>query len=100
MPVKRVALFRFVRTVPDTRTCYPWSMKVTASRLRENVYSILDQALETGVPVEIVRKGRILRIVPDHKPSKLARLKKRSCVVGNPDSIVHMNWLKEWSELK
>lgn len=75
-------------------------MKVTASQLRQNVYSILDETLETGVPVEIVRKGRVLRIVPDQKPSKLARLKKRACIVGDPDSIVHMNWLKEWSETK
>jgi hypothetical protein len=40
----------------------------------------------------------VLRIMPDQKPSKLARLKKRACVVGDLDSIVHMNWLKEWSE--
>jgi antitoxin (DNA-binding transcriptional repressor) of toxin-antitoxin stability system len=75
-------------------------MKVTASQLRQDVYSILDEALETGVPVEIVRKGRTLRIVPDKKPSKLARLKKRSCIIGDPESIIHMDWSKEWSELK
>jgi prevent-host-death family protein len=75
-------------------------VKVTASQLRQNVYSILDETLETGVPVEIVRKGRVLRIVPDLKPSKLARLKKRACINGDPDSIIHMDWLKEWSETK
>jgi hypothetical protein len=64
------------------------------------VYSILDETLETGLPVEIVRKGRVLRIVPDRKPSKLARLKKRPCIAGDLDSIVHMNWLKEWPETK
>jgi hypothetical protein len=75
-------------------------MKVTASKLRDNIYNILDQALETGVPVEVERKGRILRIVPESKPSKLAKLKKRDCIVGDPESIVHMDWLNEWSELK
>jgi antitoxin (DNA-binding transcriptional repressor) of toxin-antitoxin stability system len=75
-------------------------MKVTASKLRENIYNILDQALETGVPIEVERKGRILRIVPQQKPSKLDKLKKRNCLVGDPESIVHMDWLKEWSELK
>jgi hypothetical protein len=74
-------------------------MKVTASQLRQNIYSILDEALATGAPVEIVRKGRTLHIVPDQPASKLARLKKRPCVVGHPESIVHMNWLKEWSEV-
>lgn len=75
-------------------------MKVTASQLRQDIYSILDTALETGVPVEIVRKGRLLKIVPEQKPSKLARLKKRACVTGDLDSIVHMDWSKEWSETK
>jgi len=75
-------------------------MKITASKLRENVYNILDQALETGVPIEVERKGRILKIVPETKPSKLAKLKKRNYLVGDPESIVHMDWLHEWSELK
>jgi len=75
-------------------------MKITASKLRENIYNILDHALETGVAVEVERKGRILKIVPEAKPSKLAKLKKRDCLVGDPESIVHMDWLKEWSELK
>jgi hypothetical protein len=83
-----------------SRTCYAINMKVTASRLRENIYSILDQVAETGVPVEIERKGRILRIVADQKPSKLDRLKKRSLIVGNPDDLTHMDWSTEWSELK
>ena len=75
-------------------------MKVTASKLRENIYSILDQALETGVPVEVIRKGKILKIVPEVKPDKLSRLKKRNCIVGDPEDIVHMDWLHEWTELK
>jgi prevent-host-death family protein len=75
-------------------------MRVTASKLRENIYGILDQALETGVPVEVVRKGKVLRIVPETKPNKLSRLKKRNYLVGDPEDIVHMDWLSEWSELK
>jgi hypothetical protein len=75
-------------------------VKITASKLRENIYSILDQALETGVPVEVIRKGKVLKIVPEVKPDKLSRLKKRKCIIGNPDDIVHMDWLSEWTELK
>lgn len=77
-----------------------WSMPVTASKLRENVYQILDEALATGAPVEILRKGRVLRIVPDQPVSKLARLKKRDIFVGDPDDIIGMDWSKEWTELK
>jgi antitoxin (DNA-binding transcriptional repressor) of toxin-antitoxin stability system len=75
-------------------------MPVTASKLRENVYQILDEALATGAPVEILRKGRVLRIVPDQPVSKLARLKKRDIFVGDPDDIIGMDWSKEWTELK
>jgi antitoxin (DNA-binding transcriptional repressor) of toxin-antitoxin stability system len=75
-------------------------MKVTATRLRENIYSILDQVAETGEPVEIERKGKILRIVADQKPSKLDRIKKKDYLIGDLDSIIHMDWSKEWSELK
>jgi hypothetical protein len=75
-------------------------MRVTASKLRENIYRILDQAIETGQPVEIERKGVVLRIVTDPPPSKLARLKKRSVFVGDPDDIIGMDWSREWSELK
>jgi hypothetical protein len=75
-------------------------VKITASKLRENIYSILDQALETGVPVEVIRKGKVLKIVPEVKPDKLSRLKKRKCIIGDPDDIVHMDWLSEWTELK
>jgi hypothetical protein len=37
------------------------AVPVTASKLRENIYRILDQVLETGVPVEIERRGRASR---------------------------------------
>jgi hypothetical protein len=75
-------------------------MAITASKLRENVYAVLDQVIETGVPVEIRRKGALLRIGPDKPRSKLSRLKKRDCIIGDPQDLVHMNWLDLWSERK
>jgi antitoxin (DNA-binding transcriptional repressor) of toxin-antitoxin stability system len=76
-------------------------MRVTASKLRENVYQILDEAIETGVPVEVIRKGKVLKIVPDKPVSKLDRLKKRKNVfVGDVEDIIGMDWSKEWTELK
>jgi len=75
-------------------------MRVTASKLRENIYRILDEAIETGVPVEVVRKGVVLRIVPEKPRSKLDGLKKRSVFVGDPDDIIGMDWSSEWTELK
>jgi prevent-host-death family protein len=75
-------------------------MRVTASKLRADVYNILDEALKTGIPVEVVRKGRVLRIVPETKPDKLSRLKKRDYIVGDSEDFVHIDWTNEWSEMK
>ena len=75
-------------------------MPITASKLRENVYRILDEAIESGKPIEVVRKGTVLTIVPPQRVSKLANLKKRPGLVGDPDDIVSIDWSKEWTELK
>jgi hypothetical protein len=45
-------------------------------------------------------EGRSIKIVPDQKPSKLRRLKKRTYPLDDPESLVHMDWLHEWSEMK
>ena len=73
-------------------------MRMTASRLRENIYIALDQVLETGIPAEIQRKGKILKIVPPAGQSKLNNLKKHNILKGNPEDIVHMDWSNEWKE--
>jgi antitoxin (DNA-binding transcriptional repressor) of toxin-antitoxin stability system len=75
-------------------------MAITASKLRENIYKILDEAVETGVPIEVVRKGIVLRIVADTRPLKLSRLKKRTAFVGDPDDIFKIDWRSEWTALK
>jgi antitoxin (DNA-binding transcriptional repressor) of toxin-antitoxin stability system len=72
-------------------------MPVTASELRANIYKILDSALETGLPVEVERKGKILRIIPVGEPSKLSRLPRRSDFIrGEAGDLVHMDWSSEW----
>jgi prevent-host-death family protein len=71
-------------------------MRVTAAKLRADLYNILDESLKTGLPIKVVRKGRVLKIVPKSKPDKLSRLKKRDYIVGDPEDFVHI----EWSELK
>ena len=71
-------------------------MIVTASKLRANIYNVLDKVLETGVAVEINRKGRILKIIPTGRPSKLSNLKNHHTLNVDPDDIVHMDWSSEW----
>jgi hypothetical protein len=71
-------------------------LPVTASKLRESIYRILDQVLETGVPVEIERRGKILLIVPAEPASKLTNLKRRSYLRSDPERLVHIDWSGEW----
>src|SRR5438132_542292 len=76
----------YVRSVGLVRMIYSRMenvMRITASKLRENVYRILDEVVETGVPVEVVRKGAVVRIVAEKPVSKLARLKKRKVFIGD-----------------
>lgn len=75
-------------------------MTVSASELRQNIYRVLDEILETGVPVEIERHGRRLRIVPDEAPAKLDRLTAHpDYIVGNPEDLVHLDWSEYWKGL-
>ena len=70
--------------------------RLSASKLREDIYRILDRVRETGRPVEIDRKGTVLKIVGPVPGSRLSGLKKRPVLKVPPDAIVHMNWKKEW----
>lgn len=72
-------------------------MLVTASRLRADVYRLLDLVLETGEVIEIERHGRRLRIVADDPPSKLDRLVQRPVIDGDPEDLVHRDWSDEWT---
>lgn len=71
-------------------------MRLTASKLRQDIYRILDRILESGQPVEIERKGRLLRIVPDEPPDRLAKLRPRPYLRCDPEELVHLDWSAEW----
>ena len=75
-------------------------MKLSASKLRQNLYQVLDEVLEKGTPVEIERKGKILKIVPGKSESKLMNLEPHDTIIGDPESIVNIDWSKEWTEVK
>ena len=76
-------------------------MPLTASKLRENIYAILDKILASGEPIEIERRGRTLRIEAVDARSRLDRLVRRpDAILGDPDDLVELDWSAEWSELK
>ncbi len=70
---------------------------ITATRLRQNLYSILDQVIDSGLPVEIERRGQRLRIVPAQATRKLDRLERRPVINGDPEALVHVDWSDAWS---
>lgn len=67
------------------------------SRLRANLYQVVDRVLETGEPVEIERHGRRVRIVSVESAGRLAALRPHpGYIEGDPESLVHMDWSDEW----
>lgn len=74
-------------------------MTMTVTQLRSNLYKILDQVIETQKPIKIMRKGQMLKIMPEKKKprSKLENLKPHPNVVcGDLDSFVHIDWSSNW----
>lgn len=72
-------------------------MPLTATDLRSNLYRILDRVLETGEPVAIIRRGRVIRIVPDGARVDLDALEPHpDAIVGDADDLIHQDWSGEW----
>lgn len=71
--------------------------KLTLTTLRHRLFEVADRVLETGVPVAIERRGRTLLLAPQAGPSKLARLKRRKLIKGDPKSLVDVKAGK-WRE--
>lgn len=69
---------------------------LSPSRLRANLYRILDQVLATGRPVHGVRRGRLLRITPEGQ-GRLHLLRPHpEYLDGDPEEPVHLDWSDRW----
>jgi hypothetical protein len=74
------------------------ALATTASKLRANIYRMLDEVLETGQPLEIERNGKTLVIAPKQEQSIWDRLPRREgFIVGDPDELIHIDWSSEWN---
>lgn len=71
-------------------------MELTASKLRQDIYRILDEVLETGIPAVIKRRGKTLKIIPEEPKSKFDNLIKREVTEGDPHDYVHLDWSGDW----
>jgi len=71
---------------------------ITVTELRGNIYNLLDEVLNTGIPIEINKGGKKLKIIPVGKANKLQNLVSRPNVIkGNSDDLVDISWEKEVS---
>lgn len=67
--------------------------QVTPTELRGDLYNLLDEVLDTGIPLEINRGGKRLRILPLEEPNKLKNLVHRpGVIIGDPEELVSINW--------
>ena len=69
---------------------------VTATELRTNIYQLIDEVLETRLPLEVTKNGQKLKLVPPERANKLAALEPHpDPVIGDPDDLVNMSWEDE-----
>jgi hypothetical protein len=72
--------------------------RVTASGLRKDIYRLLDHVLETGTPLEIERKGKVLKIVLEEPVDRLQTLPRREgFILGDPEALADLDWSSEWN---
>lgn len=73
-------------------------MSLSLVELRVDLYKVVDQIIETGIPVEIQRNGHKIKIILADGPSKLDRLVYRPDVLNeDPENLVHSDWTKDSS---
>ena len=82
------------------------TMKVTSTEFRKNLFQIVERSLQ-GEFVEVAHKGRLVRLVPGDKPSKMARLIARDTITGTLadleqaqnelDSQMRSSWEQKWA---
>jgi prevent-host-death family protein len=70
--------------------------KVTLVELSNNIECLLDEVLQTGIPIEINKNGKRLKIVLADQKDKLENLTfKPDAIQGNPDDLVNISWEQE-----
>ncbi|MBD3305053.1 type II toxin-antitoxin system Phd/YefM family antitoxin [candidate division KSB3 bacterium] len=68
---------------------------ISDTKIGKEIYHLLEQVIETHIPVEIEFKGHTVRISLEDS-GKLARLEPHpDCLVGDPEDIVHLDWSGE-----
>jgi hypothetical protein len=74
--------------------------KLSLTALRQKLFQVADEVLESGIPVAIERRGKTLLLVAEAagKP-RLAALKRRKLIKGDAADLVNAG-VGEWREPK
>ncbi len=72
--------------------------RITVSHLRQDIYRILDEVIETGRPVEIEWKGRVVRTDTERLEGSIFETltPHPGTIVGGSENLVHIDWSPEW----
>ncbi len=77
---------------------------ITITELRSDIYNKIDHVIATGLPIEIERNGRFVKIMSvdstkANRPKKTKKVSKWSrlvphpdCINGDPEDIIYINW--------
>ncbi|SFV88340.1 hypothetical protein MNB_SUP05-SYMBIONT-7-271 [hydrothermal vent metagenome] len=66
-------------------------MSLSLTALRPHLFGYVDEVIRTGVPLEIKRKGYIVKIVVEKPKSKWDNLVKREGLVGDSEDFVDLH---------
>ncbi len=79
-------------------------MAISATKLRADLYRLIDSVVTSGVPVEVELRGKKVRIVPVEPREKLANLIKRpGLIVGDGGrldrtrTLDEAKWRRKWA---
>ena len=67
------------------------NMSLSLTALRPHLFGYVDEVIKTGVPLEIKRKGHIVKIIVEKPESKWDNLVKRDGLVGDPEDFVDLH---------
>ena len=71
---------------------------MTPTELRNDIYRVLDDVLQSGIPQEVIRGSRTLLIVPaGGRRLRLEDLPRREALACTPDELIATRWDREWS---
>ncbi len=77
-------------------------MEVPITQFRQKLFDLVNQALD-GKEVWVSHKGRRLRLVPEHAPSKLSRITPMQIIVSGADleddswkAEMARDWERKW----